>query len=133
MALLSTTLPLALTNVLLLIVMSILVWRALASDTQISLYRRSTFLLYCIKYGALLSIAARYLAQFYLLYETSKRVANQSSDEDEDKGDADKDINESESYHITALLFGYSNDLFVVRLISLTLILIISNVQLVIT
>ena len=33
MALLSTTLPLALTNVLLLIVMSILVWRALASDT----------------------------------------------------------------------------------------------------
>ena len=74
MALLSTTLPLALTNVLLLIVMTILVFRALKSETQIVLYQSSRCLLYFIKYGALVSIAGRYLAQFYLLYKTNERI-----------------------------------------------------------
>lgn len=36
-------------------------------------------------------------------------------------------------HHLSALLFGYNSDFFIVRLISLTLILIISNLQLVIT
>lgn len=34
---------------------------------------------------------------------------------------------------MSALLFGYNSDFFIVRLISLTLILIISNLQLVMT
>ena len=38
MAILSTTLPLALNNVLMLLVMTILVFRALKTDTQIKLY-----------------------------------------------------------------------------------------------
>ena len=120
MALLSTTLPLALTNVLLLIVMTVLVLRALTYEDQISLYRNSRVLLYMIKYGALISIAARYLAQFYLLYMMNERIVDPSLTKEED----------SEFYHVTALLFGYTSDFFVVRLISLTLILIISNLQL---
>lgn len=120
MALLSTTLPLALTNVLLLIVMTILVVRALTTETQLSLYRSSTCVLYFIKYGALLSIAGRYLAQFYLLYQMNERIVDQSLTENK----------ETEFYHVSALLFGYTQDFFVVRLLLLSLILIVSNMQL---
>ena len=67
MALLSTTLPLALTNVLFLIVMTILVIRTLNAKTQIELYQNSRVLLYVIQFLALISIAIRYLAQFYLM------------------------------------------------------------------
>jgi len=67
MALLSTTLPLALTNVLMLILMTILVIRALQSETQILLYKNSSLLLYFIKYFALFTIAVRYASQFYLI------------------------------------------------------------------
>lgn len=66
------------TNVLLMLVMTILVWRMLSFETQIELYRSSFCLLYFIKYGALFSIAARYLAQFYLLYKTNERIADPS-------------------------------------------------------
>ena len=62
MALLSTTLPLALTNVLLLVVMTILVMRALTQNRQIELYQNSGVLLKVIKYTALISIAVRYMA-----------------------------------------------------------------------
>ena len=117
MALLSTTLPLALTNVLLLIVMTVLVLRALQYDDQISLYRSSRCLLYLIKYGALISMAVRYIAQFYLLYKTNELIVDPNLQDQE----------ESTFYHVTALLFGYTSDFFVVRLTSLTLILIISN------
>lgn len=68
MALLSTTLPLALTNVLMLVVMTILVTRALQLETQIQLYQNSHLLLYVIKYLSLISIAVRYTAQFYLIF-----------------------------------------------------------------
>ena len=67
MALLSTTLPLALTNVLFLIVMTILVIRTLNAKTQIELYQNSRVLLYVIQFLALISIAIRYIAQFYLM------------------------------------------------------------------
>lgn len=71
MALLSTTLPLSLTNVLLLILMTILVIRALQTETQIKIYQRSTVLLYFIKYSALVSMAIRYAFEFYLLHKTN--------------------------------------------------------------
>jgi len=60
MALLSTTLPLALSNVLFLVVMTILVIRTLNAKTQIELYQSSRVLLYVIQFLALLSIAIRY-------------------------------------------------------------------------
>ena len=119
MALLSTTLPLALTNVLLLIVMTVLVVRALKTDTQISLYKNSQCLFYLIKYGTLITLLSRYLAQFYLVYEANERIANPDLAKEE----------ENELYQKSALLFGFTTDYFSVRLISLTLILIIANMQ----
>ena len=78
MALLSTTLPLAVTNILLLIVMTIFVIRALNTRYQIEFYQNSVGLLYVIKYGALISIAVRYVAQFYLVFKKNERVADPS-------------------------------------------------------
>ena len=66
------------TNVLLLIVMTVLVLRALSYEDQISLYQSSRCLLYCIKYGAFISIAGRYIAQSYLLYKTNEKIADPS-------------------------------------------------------
>jgi len=120
MALLSTTLPLAMTNVLMLVIMTVLVLRALSYEDQISLYQNSRCLLYLVKYGALISIACRYLAQFYLLFETNERIVDPSL----------TDKKQSDFFHISALLFGYTSDFFVIRLMSLTLIFIISNLQL---
>ena len=60
MALLATTLPLALTNVIMLILMTILVIRALQTETQTKIYQNSKLLMYFIKYLALFSIAVRY-------------------------------------------------------------------------
>ena len=117
MALLSTTLPLAGVNVIMLVLMTILVTRALQSETQIELYRNSSVLLYCIKYFALVTIAFRYASQFYLMSKTNERIADPSTIEQE-KG---------LSYHMLALTFGFTSDVFLVRLLSLTLILLISN------
>lgn len=78
MALLSTTLPLAVTNVIMLGIMTVLVLRALSYDDQISFYKNSRLLLYLVKYGAFITIVCRYLAQFYLLYKTNERIVDPS-------------------------------------------------------
>ena len=122
MALLSTTLPLSLTNVLLLILMTVLVIRALQTETQIKIYQRSTVLLYFIKYSALVSMAIRYAFEFYLLHMTNQRIADPTLTYDQDS--------QSNFYHVTGLLFGYTSDLFFVRMLAFTLILLISNLQL---
>ena len=120
MGFLSTTLPLALYNVILLIAMTILVIRALTTKTQIIFYQSSRPLLYFIKYFSLISIIGRYIAEFYLQYQKNERIADPSLIEEK----------ESDFAHMTALLFGYTSDLFVVRLISLTLVFVISDLQL---
>ena len=122
MGLLATTLPLALTNVLILVLMTILVIRALQTEAQIKIYQNSGTLLYFIKYLALFSIAVRYAAQFYLIHKTNERIADPTL--------LDKKESTSGFYHLTGLLFGYTSDLFFVRLLALTLILLISNLQL---
>ena len=60
MALLSTTLPLALTNVFLLVIMTIIVVKSLQCYSQVEMYQNSYWLLYVLKVSALLSIITRY-------------------------------------------------------------------------
>jgi hypothetical protein len=55
------------------------------------------------------------------MFKTNERVADPTLTKQE----------EGDFYHITALLFGYTSDLFVLRLLTLTCILVTSNMQLV--
>ena len=74
MALLSTTLPLSLLNVLLLVIMTIIVVRSMNSLSQVELYQNSHSLFYTLKVCALVSIIARYGAQFFLNYQTKEMI-----------------------------------------------------------
>ena len=111
LAFVSTTLPLSLTNVILLGFMTVLVIRYFVFSTQVQLYKNSSTILWFLNVVTLIAIVTRYIAQF-------KEIATAKEDEGDD----------TETF--LALMLGYKRDGFAIRLLSLTVILVISNMQL---
>ena len=112
MAFVISTLPVSLTNVVLLIFMTVLVIKALLYKSQIALYQNSTILLRLLNIVAIMAIAVRYLVQFYV------NVTSQINPE-------------SQTMSLLTIVFGHQIDMFAVRLLSLTLILVITRIQLI--
>jgi hypothetical protein len=112
MAFVISTLPVSLTNVVLLFFMTAIVVKALLFKSSLTLYQDSTILLRCLNIFTIVAIAARYWVQFYRQIDT--QVA--------------PEINSNEK--LIAIVLGHKIDMFAVRLLGLTLILVITRIQL---
>lgn len=69
MALVISTLPVSLTNVILLCFMSVIVYKALIYKSQVDLYRNSWLLLQTLNIVTFIAIVFRYWVQFYKVVE----------------------------------------------------------------
>jgi hypothetical protein len=68
MAFVISTLPVSLTNVILLFFMTVIVIKALLYKSQLNLYLNSTILLRSLNIFSIIAIASRYWVQFYHLH-----------------------------------------------------------------
>jgi hypothetical protein len=105
-----STLPVSLTNIVLLFFMTAIVIKALLYKSQITLYQNSTILLRSLNIVTVIAIFTRYWAQFYVSVDQQMNPEQTRND------------------RFIAIILGHKIDMFAVRLLSLTLILVITRI-----